>query len=141
MIQKFERSGVSLQFPANWEMEDDADGDDWVLTLQTPGSGMLMATYRDDGPEPAEMADEAIEALREDYDQLDTEIKVEALAGTTALGYDIDFLTLVTAVTAKIRALETPEGTLLLFWQVAEKDRDTYESLLNAVFNSVAIAE
>ena len=139
MIEKFERSGVSFQYPANWTLEEEADGADWVATLQTPGSAVAIITYRED-MEPAELGDETLEALQEEYPELDSEIAVDSLAGQTAIGYDIDFITLDLPVTAKVRALETPNGALLLFWQVSEIDRGHYESLLDAVVLSAKIA-
>jgi hypothetical protein len=140
VIEKFERSGVSFQYPANWTLEEEADGEDWVATLQTPGSAVMIVTYRED-MEPADLGDETLEALQEEYPELDSEIAVEKLAGQTAIGYDIDFITLDLPVTAKVRALDTPNGALLLFWQVSELDRGHYEPLLNAIIASTKIDE
>jgi len=138
MIEKFERSGVTFQFPANWSHEVEDDAADWVATVQTPGSAMLVVTYREDA-EAAELGDETLEALQAEYPELDSEIAVEKLAGRTAIGYDLDFITLDTPVTAKVRALDAGAGTLLLFWQVGEKDREHYEPLLDAILASVRV--
>ena len=138
MIAIFERSGIAFQYPQNWTLDDEADGADWVATVQTPGTALMMVTYREDA-EPAELGDETVEALREEYPELDAEVTVEALAGQTAIGYDIDFITLDSPVTAKVRVLQAAEGALLIFWQVADKDREHYEALLEAVTSSVRI--
>ena len=61
MIEKFERSGIAFQYPANWNIDDEVDGEDWVVTLQPPGSALLVVTYQEDGLEPSEMADETLE--------------------------------------------------------------------------------
>ncbi len=136
MIASFERAGIRFQFPENWTLNDETDGEDWVATLETPGSALMVLTYRED-VEPAELGDETIEALREEYPDLDAEVTVESVAGQTAIGYDVDFITLDSAVTAKVRVLEAAAGALLIFWQLAEKDREHYESLLNAVMASI----
>jgi hypothetical protein len=138
MIATFERTGITFQYPQNWSLDDEAEGNDWVATIQTPGSALMVITYREDA-EPAELGDETVDALREEYPELDAEVTVEPLAGQTAIGYDLDFITLDTPVTAKVRALESENGALLIFWQVAEKDREHYESLLDAVMSSVRV--
>lgn len=138
MIELFERGGVAFQYPANWSFEIDDDEGDWLATLQTPGTALMTIAYRLD-TEPTELADETLEAFQDDYPDLDSEIAVEKLAGRTALGHDIDFLTLDTPVMAKVRAVGIPSGALLVFWQYSDRDRDHYEPLFQAVLGSLRI--
>lgn len=138
MIEKFEHSGVSFQYPANWSIEFDVDGDDWNASVQSPATPVLMVTHSKGG-DPAAMADEALESLEEDYDELDSEIAIEKLAGQTAVGHDIDILTLDTPVVVKVRALATKTGGLLLLWQFSERDRDHYEPVFHAIVASITL--
>lgn len=138
MIERFERSGVAFQYPANWSFEIDEDAGDWLATLQTPGTALMTFAYRLD-TEPTELADETLEAFQDDYPELDSEIAIETLADRTALGHDIDFLTLDCPVMAKVRAVSIPSGALLIFWQFSDRDREHYEPLFQAVLKSLSI--
>jgi hypothetical protein len=139
MLAKFDQDGVSFQYPGNWALEHETDDPDWVVTLQTPSTAVMMITYYADGPEPAELADETLEALQDDYPELDTEIALEKIAGLTAMGHDIDILTLDTPVVAKVRALQFGPATLTILQQMGEPDREHYESLFAAVTASIQL--
>ncbi|CAN5500670.1 hypothetical protein BH11PLA2_BH11PLA2_03490 [soil metagenome] len=140
MIETFSRNGVTFKYPINWVLEEELDDDgDWVVTLQTPGTALLILSYRIDA-EPVELADESLEALLADYPDLDSEPTAEKIAGKIALGHDIDFLAVDLPVNAQVRALDLDDATLLLFWQMADVDRDHYEPLIKAILASLTLS-
>lgn len=142
MVETFDRDGVRFSYPSNWrpdaESADDADGA-WTVVLQSPGTAFLLAALRPDADTPADLADQTLEALRADYQELDAENVVATLAGRPAIGHDVDFLTLDTAVACRTRCLDTPNGPLLLLAQVGEYDRAAAEPVFAAVFASLTI--
>jgi hypothetical protein len=139
MIETFTRDGVSFKYPGNWTLEVDAEADgDWVATLQTPATALFMATYRRDA-DPAELADETLDALTADYPDLESTPTAEKLAGRLALGHDIGFITLDVPVSVRLRVLDLGEATLLLMIQMADQDEDHYSSLMGAILASVTL--
>jgi hypothetical protein len=139
MLESFTKSGVSIRYPSNWSLDEDDDADGgWTATLQTPGSAVLWLSVRPDA-EPAEVADETLEALQDDYPDLENQPTAEMMAGRVALGHDIDFITLDVPVTAHIRVLDRNPATLLLFWQFSGADGEHYEPLLRAVLASLQL--
>jgi hypothetical protein len=142
VIQTYSRSSVSFRYPANWavDAEDAADGG-WTVTLQSRQTAFLLVSLRADAEDPAQVADEALEALKAEYKELDAENAVETLAGQVAIGHNIDFLTVDTPITCWTRCLTTPEGPLLVMGQTSEYDREANEPILRAVCASLKIDE
>ncbi|MFO0799985.1 MAG: hypothetical protein U0804_21140 [Gemmataceae bacterium] len=142
MIDTFDRDGVRFPYPGNWRPDPDAaddDGTGWTVVLQSPGTAFLLVSLRPEADDPAELADQTLAALRADYKELDADDALETIAGRAAIGHDIDFLTLDTAVVCRTRCLDTPGGPLLLMGQVGEYDRATAEPVFRAVFASLVV--
>jgi hypothetical protein len=142
MIDTFDRDGIRFQYPGNWRPDPaetvEEDGS-WTVVLQSPGTAFLLVSLRPEADNPAELADQALDALKAEYKELDAEDVVETLAGRVAIGHDVDFLTIDTAVTCHTRCLDTPAGPLLILGQASEHDRATAEPVFRAVFASLAI--
>src|SRR6516225_7414763 len=68
----FDHLGVQFQYPEGWSLEagDEARGDE--VTVYSPGGAFWSLTIRD-GSDPAEMMDIVVEAMRDEYDELDSE--------------------------------------------------------------------
>ena len=142
-MKLFERDGVRFRYPANWVAEtgDDPDAGDggWSVTVQSPESAFLFVSLRPEADTPADLADQALAALKAEYKELDAENAVETIGGTAAVGHDIDFLTVDTAVVCRTRCLDTTAGPLLVLAQVGEYDRDQHDPVLRAVVASLTI--
>jgi hypothetical protein len=142
-MKLFERDGVRFRYPADWAVEagdDPAAGDGgWAVTVQSPETAFLLVSLRPDADDPADLADQALAALKAEYQELDAEPVTETVAGTVAIGHDLDFLTVDTAVVCRIRALDTTAGPLLVMAQVGEYDREQHDPVLRAIVASLAI--
>jgi hypothetical protein len=142
MIDTFDRDGIRFRYPGNWRPDPDAADDDgagWTVVLQSPGTAFLLVSLRPEADTPAALADQALDTLKAEYKELDAEDRVETLAGRPAIGHDIDFLTLDTAVACRTRSIDTPGGPLLLMGQASEYEWATAEPVFRAVFASLEI--
>ena len=140
-MKTFVRGGIRIQYPVNWSVETDEDGPAWSANIVSKDTAFVLASLRPDVDHPAELADEALDVLKAEYKDLDADPVVENIAGQPAVGYDIDFLAVDTSVVSFIRALNTPDGPLLLLAQVSEYDREANEPLLRAILASVQIED
>ena len=142
MIHTFERDGIRFEYPGNWTIEagEDAAGG-WAVSLQSPETAFLLVSLRPDADNPAELADQTLEALKTEYKDLDAENAIETLAGRPAIGHDIDFLTVDTPITCRTRCLQTPSGPLLVMAQTSEYDRERNDPVLRAICASLAVDE
>lgn len=142
MIRTFERDGIRLQYPASWTLEaGEEDEGAWSVAIQSPGTAFLQLTLRPDARDPADLADQILDALKAEYKELDEVHAVERLAGRPAIGHDMDFLTLDTAITCWTRCIDTPAGPLLVLCQVSEYDRERNEPVLRAIGASLKIED
>ena len=138
----FERDGIRLAYPENWELQFEAGEDGgWTAMIQSPDTAFLLMSLQPQAGDPAELADQTLETLKAEYQELDDENRVETLAGRVAIGHDIDFLTLDAAITCRTRCVETLAGPLLLMAQVSEFDIERNDPVLRAMAASLAIAE
>jgi hypothetical protein len=133
------RGGIRIHYPLNWAVETDEDGPAWSANMTSTDTAFVLASLRPDADHPADLADEALAVLKAEYKEIDADPVVENIAGQPAVGYDVDFLAVDTAVVSYIRGINTPDGPLLLLAQVSEFDRERNEPLLRAVIASIRI--
>ncbi len=141
MLKLFTRAGIAFQYPGNWTLDAEDDGDAWIVSLTSPGTAFLVTSLRPGPATPAEVADEALGAMRAEYKELDAEPVLEPVGGLPAVGHNIDFLTLDTAIAAWSRCIGTTDGNLLVFAQVSERDRRQYDMVLRAMLRSFTITD
>lgn len=140
MISEFNQSGVAFRYPSNWQIEiEESEETQWLVSVQSPSTAFIMFSLRPDTRDPADLADQTLEALKEEYKELDAENRVETVAGQVAIGHDIDFLTVDTTITCRTRCLETPSGPLLVICQTSELDREENDPVLRAIVASLRI--
>ena len=141
MLKLFTRDGIAFQYPGNWSLETEEDDGGWTASISSPGTAFFVVSLRPDNQTPAQVVDEALDAMKAEYKELEAEPVVESVGGFPAVGHNIDFLTLDTAINAWSRCTGLTEGNLLIFAQVSELDRRLYDQVLRAMLGSFAIAD
>ena len=141
MLNTFDRDSISFHYPANWsvEMDEDSARGGWTVTVTSPEMAFLTVSLQPDARDPADLADQTLAALKGDYKELDAENVMETIAGLPSIGFDADFLTVDTAITCRVRCLDTLAGPLLLLAQVSEYDREKNEPVLRAIVASLKV--
>src|SRR5947209_4512888 len=129
----FSDSGVSFRYPETWKLEREEIDAGWLVTVQSPGTAFFLLCRRDDCPPSADLADEALNDLRESYPELEAEPASSRYAGRVAHGYDVNFFLLDLTNSAQIRTFGTPGATLLLMWQSSDADLEDAEPVLRAL--------
>jgi hypothetical protein len=135
------RDGVTFCYPEEWSLDEDVTLEGWTATVQSPGTAFLLISLRPDADDPAQVADQTLEALKGDYPELDATDVTETIAGRLAIGYDLDFVALDATVVCRIRALDADGGPLLILTQSGEMDRAKHEPALKAIVASLEITE
>src|SRR3954464_7468087 len=91
MQEMFDRDGVRFQYPGDWQLETETEGEGWTASLQSPGTAFLVVSYVPGIEDPADLVSAATEGLAAEYPDLDAEDAVDTLAGQPAVGADINF--------------------------------------------------
>ena len=141
MAARFERDGVSFQYPESWRLEREELEGGWSVTLQSPGTAFLTLTFDEGMPEVEAMADAALAALREVYPDLEADDRVEQFAGQMAVGHDVTFISLDLTNTCWTRSFQSDTGTLLLLCQSSDFEMEQYGPVLRAVCASLRVEE
>jgi hypothetical protein len=117
----YEDHGIRFQYPSDWEVEASDDGSRTTLAVnERGGTAFALIVIDSDCPAPAEVADEALEAMRAEYPQLDADPAIEDINGHRAVGHDVEFFTLDFLNACIIRAFRTPRRTVLMLEQWSE---------------------
>ncbi len=138
MFEMFDDRGIRFTYPLGWEVEVIDDGQTMTASVQAPG-GLAFAIVRLDEscPAPAEVADQALEAMREEYPLLDASPALETIDGHHAVGHDIEFISLDLTNTCAIRCFRTPRRTVLALGQWSDLEDEDSESLVHGVWRSL----
>src|SRR5262249_34084981 len=129
------------QYPENWKLEREDNEEGWTVLVQSPDTAFLMVCLREDMPAAEELSETALEALREDYPQLEAEERVDSLAGQMAVGHNVRFFSLDLTNTCWTRSLYTAQGTVLVMCQTNDLELEKSEPVLRAICASLKVEE
>ena len=139
MTGLFDNHGISFQYPTNWELDVTDEGAVTTVAIHAPKRpAFAILTIDATKPAPAEIADQALEAMREEYPGLDSTPALETIGGHHAVGHDIEFFTLDMTNSCQIRCFRTANRTVLVFVQWSDIEGDEAGLVLAAVRTSIA---
>ncbi len=134
----YEDHGVRFEYPADWTVEASEEDDVTTLDLQHPdGVAFVLVRTDESQPDPEYVSDMALEAMREEYPDLDAAPALETLGEHVATGHDVEFFSLDVPNAAAIRSFRTPRRTVLVFGQWSELEGDGVPDVIHGVFRSL----
>jgi hypothetical protein len=139
MAAQFEEGGIRFQYPENWRLEREENDTGWTVSVQSPGTAFMLVSLSEDMPSADNVAETALEALREDYPDLEAEDCVDSLAGQPAVGHDIRFFSLDLTNTCWTRSFYTPGGTVLVLCQANDLELEDHGPILRAMCASMQV--
>ena len=128
-MAQFERDGIAFQYPETWHLTPEEYESGWGVSVFSPGTAFLSLTVDAGGAPAGLLADAALEALRDEYQQIDADPVSDTLAGLPATGHDLHFFALDLTNTCCIRAAHIGLGTLLVYWQVNDTEEQHHQVL------------
>ena len=134
----YDDNGIRFEYPHDWELDVSDDGPRRSVTVQSPnGPAFALVTVDESRPDPSEVADEALGALRAEYPALDAEPAGQTIAGQTAIGHDVEFISLDMTNTCLIRCFRTPRRTVFLLAQWSDLEGAETEDALSDLRRSL----
>ncbi|HEU5116000.1 MAG TPA: hypothetical protein VFT74_04920 [Isosphaeraceae bacterium] len=138
MWNTYDDHGIRFEYPLGWELDESSDEGRTTLALQSSGgTAFALVTLDDTCPEPSDLADEALQAMKDEYPGLDAAPALESIDGHHAVGHDLEFLALDVANSSTIRCFRTPRRTIFVFAQWSDLDGEEPEALLATVRRSI----
>jgi hypothetical protein len=133
----FDDLGIQFQYPENWrlEQEDAQEGGDSV-TVYSPGGAFWSLIIHPRTADPARLAKAAVDAMRQEYEELEAESVQEIIAGRDTVGYDLNFFYLDLTNTAAVRSLRTNRRTYTIFCQAEDREFQQIQTVFLAITTS-----
>lgn len=137
----FTEDGIAFRYPENWRLEREENEHGWTVSLQGPGTAMLLLSLDEDMPPTDDMTETVLSALREEYQEVEADECVDSVAGQPAVGHNIRFFSFDLTNTCWTRSFYSSRGTVLLMWQVNDLELEEQEPVLQAICASVALED
>lgn len=141
MQEMFDRDGIRFQYPGDWQLETETDGDGWTASLQSPGTAFLVVSYVPGIEDPADLVSAATAGLAAEYPDLDAVDAVDTLAGQPAVGADVNFVHLDLTNTCWVRAVAAGAGALLVMAQCWDEELDDLGPMVRGIVGSITVDE
>jgi hypothetical protein len=139
MAAQFDEGGIRFRYPENWRLEREENDSGWTVSVQSPGTAFMLVALREDMPSTENVAETALEALREEYPDLEADDCVDSLAGQPAVGHDIRFFSLDLTNTCWTRSFYSANGTVLVLCQANDLELDDHGPILRAMCASLEV--
>jgi len=139
--KKYDNHGIQFQYPENWELEEQADDQEVMVALQSPGTAFWSLTLYYERPDPAAIIDSAVEAYKEEYEELDVYPLEGDLCQRETIGKEIEFVCLELVNKATIQSFYTDRFTAVLLTQSTDYEGEEILKVLQAVSSSLACDE
>jgi len=137
MPVEFKKLGISFQYPDSWTLdEDDALAGQKSVTVYSPGGAFWTISVDPAGTDPAKLARAAVDAMKQEYEELDVEQTRETIAGREMIGYDLSFYYLDLTNTASVRCLRNDRATYTVFCQAEDREFDQLSKVFLAMTTS-----
>jgi hypothetical protein len=141
MAAQFEEDGIRFRFPENWKLEREDTDTGWTVSVQSTETAFMLISLRDDMPSTEQMVETALEALREDYPDLEADECTDSLAGQPAVGHNIRFFSLDLTNTCWTRSFYSANGTVLVLCQTNDLELERNEPILRAICASLEVED
>jgi hypothetical protein len=140
--QTYEDEGLRFEYPPDWVLEETDAGEVRTVAVQAPdGLGFAVIQTDDSRPDPEEIAAAALEAMRDDYPDLDSRPVLETINDHAATGHDLEFLALDMSNSASIRCFRTPRRTVLALGQWSDLGGDDLSERVLGIVRSIEEAD
>ena len=134
----FRKLGISFQYPDNWALdEEDALAGRKSVTVFSPGGAFWSVSVHPQSTHPLRMAEAAVDAIREEYAELEVEEARETIAGRETVGFDLTFYYLDLVNSASVRCLRTDRATYAVFCQAEDHEFDQLHPVFLAITTSL----
>ncbi|GHT41574.1 hypothetical protein FACS189443_3530 [Planctomycetales bacterium] len=121
-MREYSHHHIYIAYPENWVLEEtDFDSPVGAIQLSNENGAFWFLKKYPFGANPDEIANEAVEAMRSEYDDMEVERVDKVMSGKTITGYEITFFYLDLMNVASILCFEQDGQTLAVFWQTGNQ--------------------
>lgn len=135
----FQGHGISFRYPGYWELEEEQDGDDLILTVAADNSCFWLLRLFPECPRTEQVLSSCLNALREEYDDVEEHEFRGTLANLTANCREVTFSCFELLNAAGFRCIQSHHATILVWWQCTDHELDSVRPVFDRITQSVRI--
>jgi hypothetical protein len=136
---RFEGHGVQFDYPGFWELTEEHDGKDVIITVSADGTCFWVLRILADNPRADEVVNSCLEALQEEYDEAEVEVVSTTLAQLPAYCREVGFSCFELLNSVSLTSVQASGMTLLVWWQGTDHELGELRPLFEQVTQSVRI--
>jgi hypothetical protein len=134
MPARFDKLGISFQYPDNWVLDDsDAILGRRSVTVYSPGGAFWSVAIHPASADPAKLAAAVVEAMKKEYSGVEVDDTREMMGGHELIGYDLAFYYLDLINSATVRGLRVGTDTYTIFCQAEDREFDKLQMVFKAI--------
>ena len=134
MPSEYNKSGIRFQYPDNWQLEEsDTSADCQTVSVYSPGGAFWAVARHTRLADTKELAQAAVEALREEYAEIEVEAASDTIADHELVGYDLSFYYVDLTNTAWVRSLRADKSTFTIFYQAEDREMKEIQAVMQAM--------
>jgi len=138
MPAEFDKMGVRFAYPENWTLDSDELNEDGnTITVYSPGGGFWSLAVHPAGSSAGKLAAEALEAMSEEYEHLESQEVSDTIGEDRLIGFDLNFFYLDLTSTAKIRCVSRSGATYAIFCQAEDREFEQIGEVFRAITASL----
>ncbi len=138
-MNEFAQHGLQFRYPEDWTLDEVRSGDGHTITVSSPGTSFWCISLFPHRPAPEEVLDTACQAFEDEYEEVDVYEASTEVAGENAAGRDIEFVCLELVNSAVLRAVATPERTILVLYQGTDHELEDTRRMMERITESLVI--
>jgi hypothetical protein len=139
MDELYEGNGIRFRYPAWWELVEQDDGEATSITVASPDTSFWSISLFRGSPSPQDVVASAVEAFREEYDEVDVYPCDETMGNRPGVARDVDFVCFELINSAFLRSFQTDRFTVLVLYQGFDGELAETRPLLEAISASLTL--
>ena len=122
MAQCYDRFDVHFEYPPDWRVEEEVSPEFVSVSVQSPGSAFLTLVVFDSPQDQRALVRQAVDAIRDEFTDIDQRRAWQTLSGHRATGHDLSFYSMDLTNACAIRSFSTDARTFLVMYQATDCD-------------------
>ena len=140
-METYQDQHIHFAWPDNWELDRDEKNGRLTLTVSSPETSFWSVTLSYDRPDSHQVMTSVIDALRDEYDDLDVYPPREFSDGLEGIAQDLDFICMELVNSAFLRCFRTPRFTALVYYQGTDLELERTRPVLEAITSSLVFRD
>jgi hypothetical protein len=124
MPATYAKLGIRFEYPENWSVDEQEARDTRnAVTVYSPGGAFWSVNLQPtEAGDPAALVQGVVEAMRQEYPDIDIEQASQRIEGWELMGCEANFYCLDLTNTAQIHAVPSPFGTFVIVAQAEDRE-------------------